>query len=77
VSFTDSDRQGIVGKLVEKKKEQIYVINGRFIIITEDIVVFDEKNIPNEESALKLLSEICGINYVRGEDHFKPFIYLM
>lgn len=62
-------------QLVEKKKEYVYVINGRFVILTEEIVLFDEKNIPNEESILKLLSEICGINYVRGEDHFKPFIY--
>jgi hypothetical protein len=62
-------------QLIEKKKEQIYVINGRFIVLTEDVTLFDEKNIPNEESILKLLSEICGINYVRGEDHFKSFIY--
>ena len=62
-------------QLIEKKKEQIYVVNGRFIILTEDIVLFDEKNVPNEESILKILSEICGINYARGEDHFKPFIY--
>lgn len=62
-------------QLIEKKKEQIYVINGRFIILTEDVVLFDEKNIPNEESILKILSEICGINYSRGEDHFKLFIY--
>ena len=62
-------------QLIDKKKEDIYVINGRFVILTENIVLFDEKNVPNEESVLKLLSEICGINYVRGEDHFKPFIY--
>jgi hypothetical protein len=62
-------------QLIEKKKNQIYVINGRFVILTEEIVLFDEKNVPNEESILKLLSEICGINYVRGEDHFKSFIY--
>jgi hypothetical protein len=62
-------------QLVEKKKEQIYVINGRFIILTEEVILFDDKNVPNEESILKILSEICGINYARGEDHFKPFIY--
>jgi hypothetical protein len=62
-------------QLLEKKKEQIYIINGRFIILTEEVILFDDKNVSNEESILKILSEICGINYSRGEDHFKPFIY--
>jgi len=62
-------------QLIEKKKEQIYVINGRFIILTEDLVLFDEKNAANEENILKILTEICGIEYARDEDHFKPFIY--
>lgn len=62
-------------QLLEKKKEEIYVINGRFIILTEGIALFDEKNVSNDESVLKIFSEICEINYSRGEDHFKPFIY--
>jgi len=61
-------------QLIEKKKEDVYLINGRFLIITEDLILFDEKKITEEESVLRLLSEISGINYVRGEDHFKTLI---
>lgn len=62
-------------QLLEKKKEMVYVINGRFIILSEDLRIFDDKMVAEEESVLKLLSEICGITYSRGEDHFKGFIY--
>jgi hypothetical protein len=62
-------------QLMEKKKEMIYVINGRFIILSEEVKAFDEKMVTEEVNILKLLSEICDITYSRGEDHFKSFIY--
>ena len=62
-------------QLIEKKKEMVYVINGRFIIFSEDLRIFDDKMLAEEESVLKLLSEICGITYSRGEDHFKGLIH--
>lgn len=62
-------------QLVEKKKEMIYIINGRFLFLTEDLAMFDEEKITEEENILKLLSDICGISYSRGEDHFKSLIY--
>ena len=62
-------------QLVEKKKEMIYIINGRFLFLTEDLAMFDEEKITEEENILKLLSDICGIDYSRGEDHFKSLIY--
>lgn len=62
-------------QLIEKKKEMVYVINGRFIVLSEDLRIFDDKMLAEEESVLSLLSEICGITYSRGEDHFKGFIY--
>lgn len=71
-----SDFMKIYGmQLIEKKMEMIFVINDRFVILTENITTFDEKKVGEEESILKLLSAICGITYSRGEDHFKPFIY--
>jgi len=62
-------------QLMKKMKEDVYIVNGRFLFLTEEIVAFDEKNITDEENLLKLLSEVAGINYVKGEDHFKGFIY--
>jgi len=62
-------------QLLKKNKDMVYVINGRFLFLTEEIIIFDEKLETEEESLLKLLSEVCSIDYVRGEDHFKNIIY--
>jgi hypothetical protein len=62
-------------QLLKKKKDDVYLINGRFLFLTEEIEVFNEKMETEEESLLKLISELCSINYVRGEDQFKNYIY--
>lgn len=62
-------------QLIEKKKDAIYFINGRFVILSEDLIMFEDKMVSEEESVLKILSEICDITYSRGEDHFKSSIY--
>lgn len=56
-------------RLIEKKKEMIYVIDGRFLFLTETLVdgTFHQES---EENILKLICELCGKVYTAGEPVF-------
>ena len=57
-------------RISKKMREMIYVINGRFLFLTEDIEDPRFHENEEEENILKLLTEICGKDYVRGEERF-------
>ena len=56
-------------RLIEKKREDIYVINGRFLFLSEALL--DARFHQEEEQhILNLISEICGKKYTRDEPLF-------
>jgi hypothetical protein len=61
-------------QMLIKKKEDIFFINGRFVFLCGSLSKYDKKNLPNEESVIKILDEICGFEYVKGEDYFQGLI---
>ena len=55
-------------KLLEKKREFIYVIHGRFVFITDELKAVKQEG--DEQNILNLICEICGKKYTRDEPLF-------
>ena len=57
-------------RLFEKNKKNVYVINGRFLFISDNLQDTRFHQDDEEENILKLFCEICGKVYVRDEPLF-------
>jgi hypothetical protein len=55
-------------RLLEKKRDFIYVIHGRFVFITDELKVASQEG--DEQNILDLICEICDKKYTRDEPLF-------
>jgi len=58
--------------LLQKTHADIFVINDRFVILTDNLTKIDETQ--EEQNALEFFTLLCGMKYERGEFLFPRFI---